>query len=414
LIFFLIFISFQGKSTVFEQIEQKKMAVSLGKVVFFSDTILSRPTDQLFEEGELFEVLAESGLEHEDKDQSQKFKWYKVKAKNNNIGWIFGDAVALTERTKLPEIIQKINKKRFHFDNGFENAIVWVASINGTEVKTSSSMVNPFYVEQYLVITNENGNSVFISLSGQSIGGEYSSKSIDFQDVTNDSIYEIVLEKKNLVVGSPFQNRDLEIFSFQSGSLRKIFEERMTLVDGDDTPSPSLFKNIEISKENIRVAYVDFLKCDDYGQNLSFDQLSNSQERCLEYVTTTYSWDKNKRLFTTLYSESRNPLAVFSKSKYQLLNAPSDTASVIGSTKPEEELVAIKIFENFVEKNDKTEPDFWLYVKNSEGKQGYLPAYKIFFSEDLESAEVLHEYLNYATASRLDWSSEESFVKIVK
>jgi hypothetical protein len=393
----------------FDWVLKNKAAVSLGKVVFFSDTLLSRPTNLLFEEGELFEIIAESKLEHDDKDQAQRFKWYKLKARNKQIGWVFGDAIAVIEQEKQPESLLGFHQRKWKFDNGFENAICWIAAVNGTEIKTSSALVNPQYNETYLIISNEKGNSVFINLSGQSISGEATLKTLLLQDITGDTTPEIIIERSSFASGSPLENRDVELYAFQAGTLRKIFEERLTLTDGDDTPSPALFKNIEISEKNIRLAYVDFLHCENYKQNIPCDLRTTTQERCLEYVTSTYSWDENKKQFGTLYAESRTTLPVFSKQNYKILSSPSDTAKIIAAIAENEELIAVKLFENFKTVNDKAKPDFWLYVKKSDGTLGYLEAYKIYF-DDFENADILHEYFNYAPISRQDWKSNEQFL----
>ncbi len=395
----------------FDCIFKNRAAVSLSKVVFFSDTSLSKQTNVLFDEGELFEIIGESKLEHDDKDQTQRFKWYKLKARNKQTGWAFGDAIAVIEQEKQPESLLGFHQQKWQFDNGFENAISWIAAVNGTEIKTSSALVNPEYNETYLIISNEKGNSVFINLSGQSINGEATLKTLLIQDITGDITPEIIVERSSFASGTVLENRDVELYAFQSGTLRKIFEERTTLTDDDDTPSPALFKKIEISEKNIRLAYVDFLHCESYKQNIPYDLRTKTQERCLEYVTSTYNWDENKKQFATLYAESRTTLAVFAKQNYKLLRSPSDTAKVITTVAEEEELIAIKLFENFKMLKDKAEPDFWLYVKKSDGTFGYIEAYKVYF-EDFESANILHEYFNYAPISRQDWKSEEEFLSI--
>ena len=406
----IAFLSMQAKADDgFDWVLKNKAAVSLGKIVFFSDTLLSRPTNTLFEEGELFEIIAESKLEHDDKDQAQRFKWYKLKSKNKKTGWVFGDAIAVIEQEKQPESLLGFHQRRWKFDNGFENAITWIGSVTGTESKTNFALTNPLYSETYLIISNENGNSVFVNLSGQSVNGESTLKTLLIEDVTGDNTPEIVVERSSFASGSPLENRDMELYSFQSGTLRKVFEERMTLTDGDDTPSPALFKNVEISTKNIRVAYVDFLRCEDYKQNIPYDLRTTTQERCLEYVTTTYNWDENKKQFATLYAESRDALHVFSKQKYTILSSPSDTAKVIGNAFEDEELIAVKLFESFKTVKDKTEPDFWLYIKKSNGTLGYIQAYKVYF-DDFENADLLHEYLNYAPVSRQDWKSDAPFL----
>ena len=80
---------------------------------------------------------------------------------------------------------------------------------------------------------------------------------------------------KSQTVGSPIENRHLQIFSFQAGLLNTVFEERLTLTYGDDQPSPALYKHIDIELPYIRVAYVDYVKCDHYHQQIPQPQGSS-------------------------------------------------------------------------------------------------------------------------------------------
>jgi predicted Fe-Mo cluster-binding NifX family protein len=414
-LFVVVFLfSFFSKNTLantFETIEKKRVAATLGSVTLCADSAFASAMNVFFEEGELFEIIGETQKEHDDKNQNQKFKWYKIKAKNQKTGWVFGDALAVINNGILPAELLAFHKKNFKFSNGFENALCWIAEINGSESKLASAMMNPIYKETYLVITNDNGNSVLVNLSGESVSSEYRLKSLTIKDLTEDKSNEIIVEKSSFSAGNSLENRDIEIFSFQSGALRKVFEEHQTLTDGDNTPSPSLYKILEMNTKSIRVAYVDFVRCENYKQPLSYDLQTKTQERCLEYVTLTYDWDETKNRFVTLYDESRVPLQAFSKKNYFLKKSPSDTAQVIAKIAAEEELIAIKSFENFTMSltSADTKIDIWLYVKSSDGSLGYLPAYQVYFG-DIEHSVVLHEYFNAPPTNRQDWKSEEVFL----
>ncbi len=408
--FCLVFFIKNTIANTFETIEKKRVAASLGSVTLCTDSAFATASNVFFEEGELFEVIGETAKEHDDKNQNQKFKWYKIKANNQKTGWIFGDALALINNGILPVELLAFHKKKFNFSNGFENALCWIAEINGSESKLASAMMNPVYKETYLVITNGNGNSVVVNLSGESVSSEYHLKSLNIRDLTEDKSDEIIVEKSSFSAGNNLENRDIEIFSFQSGTLRKVFEEHQTLTDGDNTPSPSLHKILEINTKSIRVAYVDFVRCENYKQAFSYDLQTKTQERCLEYVTLTYDWDESKKQFVTLYDENRTPLQAFAKKNYFLKKSPSDTAQVIAKITAEEELIVIKSYENFtMPLNAELKIDIWLYVKSTDGVYGYLPAYQVYFG-DIEHTVILHEYFNTPPNNRQDWKSEELFL----
>jgi hypothetical protein len=413
-VFFLVFFQKNMSANVFDSIEKKHVAVALGAVTLYTDTTFAKATTTVFEEGKLFEIIGETKAEHEDKNQNQRFKWYKIKAENKQIGWLFGDGIALISEEKMSIEISGFHKRKMRFNNGFENAICWVAEVNGTESKHVSAMMNPLYKETYLVISNDIGNSVLINLSGQSVSSEYRLKSLSIEDLTGDNSAEVILEKISLNTGNPLENRDVEIYSFQSGTIRKIFEEHLTLTDGDNMPSPALYKVLEISDKNIRISYVDFLKCNLYSQKLPFDLRTQTQERCLEYVTVSYDWNEDKKQFLTLYDESRTVLEAFSKSNYELFSSPADTAQIVGKIATDELLSVVKSYEQFeTDSTQKVTISAWLYVKNQAGTLGYLPAYKVHFG-DLEHAVILHDYFNETPSNRQDWRSDEPFLFLSK
>jgi hypothetical protein len=110
-----------------ELIFESKAATALNTVTLFSDTSLTKHSNIVYQQGALFEVLAESYLEHEDASQNQKFKWYQVKTTDGKTGWVFGDAVAvIMSEQDIDPAISSFHKKRFMFNNGFEKAVMWI------------------------------------------------------------------------------------------------------------------------------------------------------------------------------------------------------------------------------------------------------------------------------------------------
>ena len=234
ILFFLHLIYVRAES-VAQIILQKRAAVTVSPIRLYADSTYSKSTNTTFNEGELFEILGETKLEHFDNTQNQTFRWYKVKALNGTTGWIFGDnlAVVMPERYVENEL-KPFYKKEYNFDNGFEKAIVWVAATEGHDDKYSGkTFLNPAYKEFYLVVTNDKGKCSFLNYANVSETGKKDLQSVHFQDITDDKIDEIVLETSSLPTGRSFEERTLEIYSFKGGTLAKIFDEDLSLDDED-------------------------------------------------------------------------------------------------------------------------------------------------------------------------------------
>ena len=316
--------------TAAQIIMTKRAAVTVSPVRLYADSSYTKQTETTFTEGELLEVLGESSREHLDNTQNQTFKWYKVRTTSGTIGWLFGDNLAVV----LPEYLvdaplRPFFKKSAHFDNGFEKATVWVAGTDGHDVKDPRQpQLNPMYKEFYLVVTNERGQCVVLNYANASETAKKDVQSIYFQDLTENKIDEIILETTNLAIGQTVEERTLEIYSFKAGALTKIFEERLSLFWEQDVPSPALSKFVEIEGSTIRVAYLDFVDCSKYSMGLPTDIRSRTEERCLEYVTYSFVWDKTLRQFRELYKPSRRTAQATVSQPIAMKTMPAVSAAI--------------------------------------------------------------------------------------
>ena len=144
-------------------------AVALGNLALFPDTSLSAQTSQSVKEGELLAVLGTSVLEHLDKDQNQKFRWFFVKTLDGRTGWMFGDGIAvLMQNDRIPDDLRRFSQKNVAFSAGFEQSIVWFASVDGRDNLYPQDYMNPLYDEKYVVVTNQRGRSVALRTGGAS------------------------------------------------------------------------------------------------------------------------------------------------------------------------------------------------------------------------------------------------------
>lgn len=399
--------------TAAQIIMTKRAAVTVSPVRLYADSSYTKQTETTFTEGELLEVLGESSREHLDNTQNQTFKWYKVRTPTGTIGWIFGDNLAVVLPEYLVDVpLRPFYKKSAHFDNGFEKATVWVAGTDGHDVKDPKQpQLNPMYKEFYLVVTNERGQCVVLNYANASETAKKDVQSIYFQDLTDNKIDEIILETTNLAIGQTVEERTLEIYSFKAGALSKIFEERLSLFWEQDVPSPVLSKFVEIEGSTIRVAYLDFVDCSKYSMGLPTDIRSRTQERCLEYVTYSFVWDKILRQFRELYKPSRRTAQATVNQSLTLKTMPSVSSSDAQMVQPEDRLQIIKHYENMKQENGKKSIEAWLYVKHPSGVLGYIPANKITF-KNTEHAALLKSFYEKIPLMKQDWHATNHFVVI--
>jgi hypothetical protein len=301
-------------------------------------------------------------------------------------------------------------KKSANFDNGFEKATIWLANTNGHDVKTVPT-TNPIYQEFYLVVTNERGFCVLLNYANVSETNKKSLQSLHFQDLTDNKINEILLETTAIPTGSTLEEHIFEIYSFKSGALAKLFEERLTLTWEADVPAPSFSKFVEIEGTTIRVAYVDYVNCDKSRLNLPTDTRSKTQERCLEYVTYSFRWDKIERIFRPLYAESRRTVQAVVTETTTLKKDPSVFSASATLVSPADRLQIIKHYEVLATENGEKKLDTWLYVRHPSGVSGYVRGRDLVF-KNTEHATVLRDYYQKPPLWKPDWHSPVNFVKV--
>ena len=401
--------------TASQLILRKRAAVTVSPVRMYADSMYSKSTETVFTEGELFEIIGETTREHYDNTQNQTFKWFKVRSLTGAAGWIFGDNLAVVTPERFVDYtLKQFYKKEAHFDNGFENAMVWVASVEGHDDKyKGKEFLNPPYKEFYLVVTNDRGKCISLNYANVNESGKKDLQSIHFRDITDNKIDEIIIETSSFPTGRSLDEHALEVYSFKAGTIAKIFEERLTLTWEEDVPSPSYSKFIEIEGTNIRVAYVDYVPCDKYSLGLKTDVRSKTMERCLEYVTSSYAWDKASKTFKPLYKESRTPLVGAAKMPINLKADPSVSSPTRATIDPSERLQIIKHYDLIkVEKRVK-KVENWLFVKHPSGVFGYVLASDLTF-KNVEHAEILKEYYEKTPLMKQDWKVEKEFISVKK
>ena len=408
-----LFSSFLCQGT--DIIYNSRSATALNKVNLFSDSTFTAHSNIYYEEGALFEVIGETANEHEDDSQNQKFKWWQVRATDGQEGWIFGDglAVVLSDEV-LDQQLKKFHKRKVQLNNGFENAVLWFAGIEGRDNFHESDFMNPLYNEYYLVITNERNQSVHINYAGMSAMGRNELGQLELLDITGDNIPELLLQTSSFPSDSEREHRNFEIFSMQAGTLGKLMTERMTLNYDSDIPSPALFKNISIEEGVVRVEYIEYLSCDIYSLGRTTDAQNKNAERCMEFVTYTYVWDERKKMLKPIYQENRTtPFAKVNSSNIWIKDAPNEWGNRIVRLSPNDKLEVIKHHEKYALKQGKKVVDIHLLVRTPAGKIGYVSARNVQFILS-SHAKLLNQFYSNPPLSKSNWQSTENFIHFPK
>ncbi len=410
---FIIHLLVCWHSFVQGQILPTRPATALNKVILYSDTSFFIHSSTFYEEGTLFEVIGETRYEYEDEAQNQKFKWYQVHTPDGKTGWIYGDGLAvIVPKGEIPPQLKPYYLKPFDFSKNLKGAIIWIASIEGKDNFHKEDYLNPLYKEFYLVLTSQLGKSMHIQYAGMSAMGNSELKHFEIRDFTEDNIPELILLKSSFTTGSSLENRTLDIYSFQAGSVVKVFEERMSLAYQHRTPSPALFKFVEVNKKAIRIAYVDYLNCDKYSQILQTNPYGKTSEKCLEYVTYSYNWHNSKKKYVSMYEESRTSIeGILKKEKAYLRKEPSFLSEVVTKLEHKMPLRIIKHHEKIIFRQGKKMIIPYLYVQAANGKYGYIHADNIEF-KNIEHAFLLNRYYENPPLLKENWKSDSSFLSL--
>lgn len=386
---------------------------ALNKVILYPDSTFFAHSNIFYEEGTLFEVLGETRFEHEDEAQNQKFKWYQVKAPDDKIGWIYGDGLAvILPSPEVSPTIKDFHLRKFNFSDDLAETTVWIAGIEGKDNFHEDDYLNPIYKEYYLVLTSRLGKSYHIQFSGESAMGQSKLREFILQDLTADNVPELLFLKSNYDNGSRLENRVLEIYSFQAGTITKVFEEQMELVYEAKKPSPALFKFIEIDEQTIRVAYVDYLACANYSMMLSPRTLDPIKEKCLEYVTYSFVWQPTTQTYQSLYEESRTTVeGELIPQKGFLRAEPTYLSEIVEKLAPKTTLKIIQHFEKTITQRGKQKIVPYLYVQSPEGNYGYIHANDVQLQVG-EHATILTSYYKNPPLNKQDWILDTNFLTI--
>ncbi len=383
----------------------KRSAAALNQVVLYEDSTFIHHSNHTYREGALFRVLDETTKQHPDADQKQKFKWYKVETPDKRTGWIFGDGLAVyVEKNDVEPVLLPLHRKQIDLGQGFENSLMWIASIQGRDNFHAHDYMNPLYNEYYLVITNARGKSILLRCAGESARGETDIKDVQTRDLTGDAVPEIIIQRSTLNVGSHLDQREIEIFSLKAGTFSSVFRQHFTLAYDNEFPSPSLYKYIDIEDKGIRISYVDYVPCSKYAHHEA-DPRFKRRERCMEYVTDYLSWDARKKEFSSAYGETRMDISGGVYESTPLKPEPERGSKTLTYIPNTERITIIKHYEEYVLEHGKKKIRNWFFVKTTNGKTGYIQAENAGLIE-VEHADILNRYYANPPLSKTTWKMD--------
>lgn len=267
-----------------------------GKAVFlpqntrlYADSSFSKPTEQILSEGSVAELLHQTNNLFPDNAQKQLFKWYKIKSDTKE-GWVFGDeALLIVPYSNQSPVLQSVYLKKINLGRGFEETMVWVARIEGSDLPSKKLSQSPLYQESYLVMTPKFGKSLSLPIELLSSGNTTKLSKLFFKDITQDDFVEIAIELEHFQGNE--HNKEVLVYSVQSGAFQKIWEENLSVSGVAQYPS---FKQVNLQSGTIRESYLDLKDC--------------PTQNCSSLKTKTLRWNSQSKHFEEFYPESSIPL----------------------------------------------------------------------------------------------------------
>jgi len=301
--------------------------------------------------------------------------------------------VVMLPDEKESKAVKGFNKKKFDFKDNFGEAAIWVGAVTGRDI-VSLNGKSPVYREEFLMITNESGQSKAIVLNSNNLFGSTHLRKMEIEDVTGDDIPEILLQRISYSKKDYYSNLNVEIHAFDKTTLVKVFEEAMNL-SSQGSDSPLKYKYLDAKPGKIRFEYMMPVNC-------------SGGTKCLKHFTDTYFWNADKFMFEALRAPYRSPVkAVAKNDDVELLKMPGDDDSFISYLYRDNMMRVLREESKTIMVDGKAKQQIWFYVKGATGKLGYVSAKEIEFI-NISHAALLNGYYHSPT-SVID---ERKFIKI--
>ncbi len=407
-----VFFSFISLICFFAQ-AQGQQAVVLSNISIFQDSSFAAETTGLLRKGLVVDILSQSAALHEDKTQTQRFHWYQIKDSSNQVGWAMGDELALLSLspTRFAGISQMTGAP-YSIGDGFEKSVFYWGETRGKDDISSHFSTKNEYHENYLVFVNPDNQTKFLPVGTQSERGNNTCIGIYFADLTQNGHQEIILARSLSGKEMDEEVRKLEIYQLVDGDFKLLFEQRLNIYFEPGITSPGRFKFVDISPDGIRLEYPSYANCTKSHFGVPITKEPVTYEKCLSWMTESYTWDKINNRFSHFYQPSALPFRAHPKKEAVFLRErPSLTSPSIKLIKRKDRLKVIAHLETISRIKKKKVVRVFFLLKSADGSIGYLPSEQVEFVQAAH-AQILNQFYANPLLIKRDWKQETQFVRL--
>lgn len=223
--------------------------IAIDPVTIYADSTFEAKSLGFYRTNDVFEILESSTDYREDEDQDLKFKWHKVKYRDE-FAWVFGGSVAVI-KTSDNYTISNIVDKEINLSGSYRQTQVKYFSLEGLTKESHKAHDDhqedekaeyEIYEENYLSFSNNENQYQIIDIGSVRPGGKVELTDIYFKDVASFGGKEIVLVKKHTSKdGSSAEY--VQVLGMTSQEIFPIFEEKVS-----ENVQLADFSNISVKK----------------------------------------------------------------------------------------------------------------------------------------------------------------------
>ena len=404
---FILFVFF------FAQANGQQQALVLSPVELLADSSFAADTKGTLAKGQLVEILQHSQVLHEDKTQTQQFYWYQVKDQDQNRGWVQGAELALLHLNPAKYIgIEQLTGGAYNMGIGFDSSVFYWGEVIGKDDVSSHFSSDNVYRENYLVFVNPQNKVIYLPAGTQSERGDNICQGVYFADMTGDGYQEIVLYRSLTGKEMDEEVRLVEVYQLVENQFQLIFEQRLNISFASMIPSPARYKFIDIQPDGIRIEYPQYASCGatHFGEIIKNQEVT--YQKCMSWVTETFTWDKVSHRFNHFYQPSSLPLRAKTNQNGSFLREQPDIRSEsILTLQSGMRLKVLAHLEKIVTIKNKKVARIFFLVKTNDGTIGYLPSSQITFVKS-QHAALLNAFYTKPLLLKHHWQGKMDFIRL--
>lgn len=403
-LFFMLFLV-QAKA-------QTGQALVLSTVDLLSDSSFTSNQLSIQHAGDILQITGRSEELHFDKTQNQKFYYYKVINQQNKTGWILGDELAILYLNPSKFVsLNNLTDGPYNIGKGFNQSVFYWGATDGKDETSSHFSARNEYHENYLVFVNQAQQAIYLPTGTQSERGDNVCKGIYLADLTGDNKLEIILFRSLSGKEMGEEVRTLEIYRLVDNEFRLIFDQRLNLYFAPYVQSPGRYKYVDISPDGIRLEYPQYTSCSETHFGAQITQQDVTYQKCMRWVTESYTWDKVSNRFVHFYEPTSLPFrGKVSKTTF-LRQKPQPRSSSIHLLQEATTVKILAHLESWVSIKGQKVARVFFMVKTLDGTTGYLPSEQLAF-EKAKHADLLNRYYHNPFRDKSHWNEEMDFVQL--